>query len=349
MKYLRTYNESVRDKMLPLSPEIVNKKLHDTIDTLADWAMDDKFFKTKEEAIKYFSVDDGDLSVLDLLGHGDTIDEIYEELIEEIRNRREDENDEEERELEPWENVPFDKTNESVRDMLKPKAEEEIRKTFSTTNLNVNNAEKILKNAIQFDMPDILEISLKRIKDKYHELGEGEYADTLKNFIEDEYNVSFNLLFSLAVTTNSDIKTNDAAKILCNYFDMNINDKEIKDAFKSVQSIDSLYKEFVKKNPEFKTTPPDLRYYDDNFTEYNFIVYIKFDEDQEEYPQYPPMPTDDNDEGSGYNIGIKNDAGDSIYYTYYIEPFGGDDEGYANYVSTYQELLDAIKLEEFKI
>ena len=53
MKYLRTYNESVRDKMLPLSPEIVNKKLHDTIDTLADWAMDDKFFKTKEEAIKY--------------------------------------------------------------------------------------------------------------------------------------------------------------------------------------------------------------------------------------------------------------------------------------------------------
>jgi hypothetical protein len=61
------------------------------------------------------------------------------------------------------------------------------------------------------------------------------------------------------------------------------------------------------------------------------------------------MPTDNDDEGNGYNIGIKNDAADSIYYTYYIEPFGGDDEGYANYVSTYQELLDAIKLEEFKI
>ena len=224
--------------------------------------------------------------------------------------------------------IKFDSfINEGIRDKMTPKPMEDIEKSLWKQNITKYNAEDLLKNAIKYNFPEIIEKVFDKMLFDYseqHSLHDWGGDDTFAEFCEDEYEINLNILLSISITTNSDINTNEITPLICKKIDIDFKRKDIQSAFQIIKSIDDLHDTIREKNPDNGTEPPDLNYDEDGFTDYCFMIFTGSNE--------------------GYLIGVKNDLneGVEIYYTYYIEPFGDDDD-YCNYLDNYEQLVDEIK------
>ena len=56
MKHIKSYNESLRDKMTPVSSKIVHEHVLKVIDELADMLIENEVTNNKEEALKFWNL-----------------------------------------------------------------------------------------------------------------------------------------------------------------------------------------------------------------------------------------------------------------------------------------------------
>lgn len=78
MKHLKTYNESIRDKMTPVSDEEVNYKLDQLFDNLVAIGMTEGYTKDEDLVKEFFKIKWDE--ILEMVKDGWSVDDIYSEL-----------------------------------------------------------------------------------------------------------------------------------------------------------------------------------------------------------------------------------------------------------------------------
>lgn len=216
--------------------------------------------------------------------------------------------------------------NEGIRDKMTPKSKEDIEKSIVKQKITEFNAEKLLKNAIEYNLLDFITKIFDVMMTDYasqHELDNWRGDDTFVEFCQDVYGVNISQMLSISIVINPDIETNTVIPLICEKCNIDINRDDIQDAFETIKSINDIYDKLSKKYPNYRFVEPSIENNED-FIEYLFTIFTKSNE--------------------GYLVGVKSDmeGNEKIYYTYCIEPFGDDDD-YCNYLNDHKELINELK------